>query len=193
MVGINNPRIPDSEVDAIFLDRWSPRSFDPSPLSEEQIAMLFEAARWSPSCFNEQPWLFCYATDDRERRRFSMALVEKNRFWADRAPLLMFLLARKKFKGNEKTNRHAPFDAGAAWMALALQARRLGLYAHAMAGFRVDQAAEILEIEQTEYDVMAAIAVGRRYERDVLPEDLQRLEMPNQRRPSVEIARCYPL
>ncbi len=42
----------------MFLDRWSPRSFLPDPISEEDVATLFEAARWSPSCFNDQPWLF---------------------------------------------------------------------------------------------------------------------------------------
>ena len=56
-----NPRIPTVEVDAMFTDRWSPRSFDPEPLTQEQIMTMFEAARWAPSCFNEQLWLFRYA------------------------------------------------------------------------------------------------------------------------------------
>lgn len=186
-----NRRVPAAEVDAIFTDRWSPRSFDPLPLAQEQIDSLFEAARWAPSCFNEQPWLFCYAVDPAERERFAEALAEKNRRWASKAPLLLFLLARKTFAGSGKPNRHAPFDAGAAWMALALQARRRGLYAHAMAGFSVERAADILQVSLEEFDIMAAIAVGRHGDPDDLPEDLRAMENPNQRKPPEEVSRRF--
>ncbi|PLX80809.1 MAG: nitroreductase [Desulfuromonas sp.] len=193
MVEKLEPRVADVDVDAMFLDRWSPRSFDPPPVTEEQIATLFEAARWSPSCYNDQPWLFCYAVDSSERQRFLSALVEKNRLWAKRAPLLMFLLARKRFKRSGKPNRHAPFDAGSAWMALALQARSLGLFAHAMAGFNVERAAKILEVDRDEFEIMAAIAVGRIGDPDLLPDDLKRIEAPNQRKPANEVSRRYPI
>ncbi len=39
---------------------------------------LLEAARWAPSCYNEQPWLFIYAVSREDRERFAAALVEKN-------------------------------------------------------------------------------------------------------------------
>ena len=76
----------------------------------------------------------------------------------------MFILARRNFQKTGKENRHAPYDAGAAWMALALQARKLGLYAHAMAGFNLEKAYEVLGVSKEEYLVMAAIAVGRKTE-----------------------------
>jgi len=186
---VPNARHPEVEVDALFTDRWSPRAFDPTPLDDAQIAALFEAARWAPSCFNEQPWLFRYAVTDEERQRFLPALVEKNRAWAQHAPLLLFVLARRHFSANGKPNRHAVFDAGAAWMSLALQARRLGLYAHGMAGFSVEKALEILDVDGEEYEVMAAIAVGRRRDAAQLPEDLARVEFPNGRKPHAEVAR----
>ena len=135
-----NNRTPECEVDCIFTDRWSPRAFRSDPLPEHQIKSLFEAARWAPSCFNEQPWLFVYATGAEERRKFVSVLVEKNQRWASKCPLLMFVLTRRKFQEGGRENRHAPFDAGAAWVSLALQARRLGLYAHAMAGFNLEKA-----------------------------------------------------
>ncbi|MDD5708685.1 MAG: nitroreductase family protein, partial [Kiritimatiellae bacterium] len=124
----------------MFVDRWSPRAYLPEPIPEHQIRMLFEAARWAPSCFNEQPWLFVYATSEADRSRFAAALVEKNRAWAGIAPLLIFVLARRNFRQSGKQNRHAAFDSGAAWMSLALQARKLGLYAHGMAGFDINKA-----------------------------------------------------
>jgi len=184
-----NPRVPDSDVDPAFVDRWSPRAFSPDPIPAHQLAALFEAARWAPSCYNEQPWLFLYATTEEDRQAFASALVEKNRAWAARAPLLIFLATRKRFGSNNRPNRHAGFDAGAAWMSLALQARKLGLHAHAMAGFDVDRARTVLKLNEDEYDLMAAIAVGRRVGPDSLPEEYRPQEKPNNRKPAGEIAR----
>ena len=188
---IQNSRSTEAEVDCMFVDRWSPRAFLPDALPQHQIDALFEAARWAPSCYNEQPWLFIYATSAGARRLFASALVERNRSWAQRAPLLLFVLARRAFQTNGKANRHAAFDAGAAWMSLALQARRLGLYAHAMAGFDVKRAHEILGASEDEYDVLAAVAVGRRGDATQLPSDLQAIEKPNDRKPPAEIARAF--
>lgn len=190
----SNHRKPQTEVDSMFIDRWSPRAFISEPLSENQIQTLFEAARWAPSCFNEQPWLFLYASKPEDREIFASILVKKNQLWASRAPLLMFVLARRKFEMTGKENRHAPFDAGAAWMALALQARRLGLYAHAMAGFNLEKAYEVLGVSKEDYHIMAAIAVGRKGDAAQLPDDLRQMETPNDRKPSSEVAiQNYPL
>jgi len=184
-----NPRNPDAEIDSMFIDRWSPRAFKTVPLTQAQIDSLFEAARWAPSCFNEQPWLFIYAANEADRVRFIPALVEKNQVWAENASLLIFLLCRRNFSHNDKENRHAPFDAGAAWMSVALQARKLGLYAHAMAGFSREKAYEILNVPAEEYDVMAAIAVGYRAEPNNLPEPVAAAEKPSNRKEREEVAR----
>lgn len=182
-------RNPAAEIDSMFIDRWSPRAFDATPLSRQQLDSLFEAARWSPSCYNEQPWLFLFATSDEDRKRFLPVLMEANRVWANRAPLLMFLLCRKNFTFNGKANRHASFDAGAAWMALALQARKLGLHAHAMAGFSREKAYVVLGVPVEEYDIMAAIAVGRRAEPGVLPKEVAEKEVQSLRHPRGDMVR----
>ena len=183
-----NDRVAEVEVDSMFTDRWSPRSFLSEPLPEHQIMALFEAARWAPSCFNEQPWLFVYATEPEQRRKLVSVLVEKNQRWAAKCPLLMFILARRQFKEGARENRHAPFDAGSAWMSLALQARRQGLYAHAMAGFSLKKAYEVLGVSKEEYHIMAAVAVGRKGDADQLPQDLLAMESPNMRKPLAEVA-----
>lgn len=182
-------RNPVAEIDSMFIDRWSPRAFEPIPLTQQQIESLFEAARWAPSCFNAQPWLFLYAATPEDRERFLPALVEGNQSWARNASLLVFLLCRRHFRHNAQENRHAPFDAGAAWMSLALQARKMGLYAHAMAGFSREKAYEILKAPAEEYDVMAAIAVGYRADPAVLPEPVAARELPSDRLAWAEIAR----
>jgi len=184
-----NPRNPTADIDSMFIDRWSPRAFEPIPLTQTQIDSLFEAARWAPSCFNEQPWLFLYAAGETDRARFMQALVEKNQAWVKNASLLIYLLCRRNFSHNDQVNRHAPFDAGAAWMSLALQARKLGLYAHAMAGFNREKAYEILKVHAKEYDIMAAIAVGYRAEPGSLPELVAAAEKPSDRKIREEVAR----
>ncbi len=55
------PRRPTAPVDPLFVERWSPRAFDPRPIPRETLLSLFEAARWAPSARNEQPWLFLFA------------------------------------------------------------------------------------------------------------------------------------
>jgi nitroreductase len=189
-----NARTPDWDIDSMFVDRWSPRGFRSDPLTEREIQTLFEAARWAPSCFNEQPWLFVYATAPEQRQKLVACLMPKNQLWAGRAPLLMFVLARRKFQKTGQENRHAPFDAGAAWMALALQARKLGLYAHAMAGFSLDKAYDTLGLSRDDFLVMAAIAVGRLGDAAALPDDLRAMEAPNSRKPHAEVATdIFPL
>ncbi len=47
---INN-RVPEKQVDKMFTERWSPRAFLAKPVEEEKLLSLFEAAKWSPSCF----------------------------------------------------------------------------------------------------------------------------------------------
>jgi nitroreductase len=189
MIDRSNPRIPTVDVDSQFLDRWSPRAFEPTPLSDDQLAALFEAARWSPSCYNDQPWLFVYAVTDEDRARFAEALVPANQLWASRAPLLLFVLCRRRFAHNDQENRHAPFDTGAAWLALALQARKLGLHAHAMAGFSRQKAHENLGVPAEDYDIMAAVAVGRRGAAELLPPEVAAREQLSERKPLQEVAR----
>ncbi|HEY0136848.1 MAG TPA: nitroreductase family protein, partial [Nannocystis sp.] len=103
--------------------------------------------------------------------------------WAARAPLLLILIARRNFTHNNKPNRNAAFDAGAAWMSLALQAERLGLHTHAMAGFDTARAYSELGVDPEAYEALAAIAVGRRDEPETLPEPLRAREVPSGRNP----------
>ena len=186
---VPNNRVPDAAVNPMFLDRWSPRAFDPTPLPEEDIASLFEAARWAPSCFNEQPWMFLYGTSEEEKDTFLEILVEKNRIWAHSAPVLAVLFAKRTFAHGDRPNRWAELDCGAAWVSLALQARMMGLYAHGMAGFSQKKAYELLNVPEEEYEAMCAIAIGAYGDRDSLPAEMLEMEQPNGRKALSEVAR----
>jgi nitroreductase len=185
---IPNNRAPDAPVNPMFLDRWSPRAFDPTPLPEEDIASLFEAARWAPSCFNEQPWLFVYGTSEEERETFLEILVERNRLWARNAPVLAILFARRIFAHGGRLNRWAGLDCGAAWVSLAFQARLMGLYAHGMAGFSQPKAYELLNVPKEKYEAMCAIAIGAYGDINSLPDEIKETEQPNERKPLAEVA-----
>ncbi|MBN2172345.1 MAG: nitroreductase family protein [Candidatus Krumholzibacteriota bacterium] len=183
------PRRTEAAVDPMFPGRWSPRAFADEPLSDDALASLFEAARWAPSCNNEQPWLFVAAVTPEEKTRFAEALTAGNRVWAPRAGALIFVLARRQFARDGEPNRWAEFDCGAAWLSLALQARAMGLYAHAMAGFDAEKAREALGFPADEYAAVAAVAVGHRGDPGALPENLRRMERPNDRKPLAEVWR----
>jgi nitroreductase len=177
------PRIPEANVDPLFLTRWSPRAFADSEVSSAELDSLFEAARWSPSCFNEQPWLFLYARESEDRSLFLDLLMEGNRPWAGRAPVLAFVVARRQFRHNSKPNRWAGFDSGAAWMSLALAAHQCGLVTHAMGGFDQDRAYEVLQVPSEEFEIMAAMAIGHPGDAADLPEALREREEPSSRNP----------
>jgi nitroreductase len=157
--------------------RWSPLAFADRPVEPEKLQSLFEAARWSPSCFNEQPWRFIVCTRENpgDHRRFVECLVEGNVPWAQHAPVLMLSVAKRTFSHNGKPNRHAWHDVGLAVENLILQATALGLFAHQMGGYDAAKARAAFGIPE-DYEPVAAIAVGYPGEADRLPAALQERE-----------------
>ncbi len=182
-----NQRTSDYPIDPIFLDRWSPRAYDDQPLSDGDVMTLLEAARWAPSSYNSQPARLLYAKRGTPHwDKFLDLLVPFNRSWAERAGLIVVIVSNSLMlpPGQDKpvpSHSHS-FDAGAAWMSLALQATKMGLQAHGMVGFDMDRAFAELNVPQG-YRVEAMIAVGRPGDKSVLPEGLQAREQPNGREP----------
>lgn len=140
--------------------RWSPRAFDDRAIEPEKLRILFEAARWAPSSYNEQPWRFLVATKEQKTDydRLFACLVEGNQKWAYRAPALLLSVATLQFEDGSP-NRHALHDTGMAVENLVVQATALGLVVHQMAGFRIDQARTDCKIP-VGYEPVAMIAVG---------------------------------
>lgn len=181
-------RLPGADVDPAFLQRWSRRSISGTPLPETLVRSLFEAARWAPSASNSQPWLFVYANELESLARGRALLKDTNARWAIKAPLLVFVFARKVHPETGKALRTSAFDTGAAWFSLALQAQRLGLVTRAMGGIHHDKAYEAFGVPEADFESMAAIAVGYPAAREELPSDLAEREVPSQRKPQHEFA-----
>ena len=182
----------DHPIDPLLLERWSPRAFDGSLVQQEDLDTMLEAARWAPSAFNSQPWRILYAhRGDSHWQMFLDALVPYNRDWAQHSAVLVYFLS-DTLPFTDKSGEPSPslthsYDAGAAWMLLALQAWRMGYYAHGMSGIDLDLAREALEVPDR-YLINAAAAIGRQGDPSTLNEKLRAREVPSGRKPVADFA-----
>lgn len=182
----------EHSIDPIFTERWSPRSFVPQAMSDADLMKMLEAARFAPSASNMQPWRFVYAhRGTPEFDKILSVLIDFNSAWARNASVLMLIFSQKTTKardtGEEKPAYSHAFDAGAAWMSLALQAHLLGYHAHAMGGVLHDKAMEIFNVPAS-YRLEVAVAIGTKGEKEQLPEHLLVREAPSDRKPLSELA-----
>lgn len=184
---IKEYRKPNYPIQPIFLNRWSPRSMTGEEMSDEELMPLFEAARWAPSSYNNQPWRFIYAKRNTpEWKTLFDLLVEANQNWTKNAAVLIVVISHNTFEHNNKPAKTHSFDTGSAWMNLALEASSRGYVAHGMEGFDFEKARKNLSVPQN-YNVEAMVAIGKRAPKEKLPPELQKREMPSERKPLSEI------
>lgn len=141
--------------------RYSAYAFADKPVEMEKLKIMFEAARWAASSFNEQPWRFIVATkaDPEAYSKALGCLVEANQGWAKAAPVLVLTAAKQDFTKNSKPNRVAQHDLGQAAAHMALQAAELGLVIHQMAGVEQDKVVSAYGVPDG-YTAETAIAIG---------------------------------
>jgi len=110
-------------------------------------------------------------------------LVDFNRGWAHKAPVLILTLAHIKFEKDGRPNRHAFYDLGQAAANLTLHATALGLTTRQMAGFNAEAARERLAVPEG-WEPVSVIALGYPGDPDSLTEKLRQREIaPRQRKP----------
>ena len=175
-------RIPEYAVHDLIVGRWSPRAMTPDDIEHDKLMSLFEAARWAPSSYNNQPWRFVYAKRGTPAfDAFLNLLVDFNKQWAQHAGALVVVISKNDFEKIEKPSRTHAFDTGAAWQNIALQGHALGLVVHGMEGFSYANAKELLQIPEG-YTVQAMFAVGKPGKKENLPEELQEREEKSDRK-----------
>jgi nitroreductase len=179
-------REPAFSVDPQFIERWSPRAFTGEAIPEEALMSMLEAARWSPSANNSQPWRFSYARKGEAAwDRFLDFLMDSNRAWAREAGALVIVISKTQYvtasHAEPRFTRTHSFDTGAAALAFQLQAMKLGFHAHPMGGIHQDKIRADLGLPDEGFVIEAAIAVGRKAEADTLPEKLKEREVPSAR------------
>ncbi len=168
---MNGMREHNSIANEMFIERWSSRKYDGSTLTQNEINTLMEAARFAPSSYNEQPWLFYYGKTKEEKKAMFDLLSEGNRGWVQHAGFFGYIVSKRAFTKTKEHNKNYAFDAGSAWMSLALQAHLMGLNAHGMSGFDHDAVYDVLGVNKDEYEVLAAFAVGRVAKKDKETEE----------------------
>lgn len=171
----------------IILNRWSPRAMSGEPITDQELMTLFEAARWAPSSFNNQPWRFIYANRSSIHwDKLYNLLVPANQSWAKNAAVLVVIVSHNNFEYNNTPSRTHSFDTGSAWENLALQGHANGLVVHGMEGFDYERAKKELLVPD-DYTVEAMCAIGKPGSLDVLPPELQKKEEPSDRKPISEL------
>jgi nitroreductase len=181
------PAATDHPVHELIARRWSPYAFADRPVSAADLCSLFEAARWAPSSFNEQPWSYVVATRDNpeEFGRLLSCLVEGNQAWAKAAPVLALGCTSLKFVRNGQPNAAAVHDLGLASGALVFEATARGLAVHQMIGILPERAREIYQIPEG-VQAVTGLALGYAGDPAMLPPKLS--ERDATRRPRKPLA-----
>lgn len=171
----------------LIQNRRSKRAYRPDTITPEKIDSLFEAARWSPSGMNEQPWVYTYATREQPElwQKIFEPLNDSNKVWAVHAPLLVVAMIRKNHERNGQPNGSARYDLGAANALLSIQAESLGINVHQMGGFNKQKAVENLNIPDT-HEPVVIMAIGYPGDPDILPENLKLREVAPRQRHQVD-------
>jgi nitroreductase len=168
------PAVTDHPVHELIAARWSPYALADRPVSPEDLRSLFEAARWAPSSYNEQPWSYLVATRDNteEYERLLSCLVEGNRTWAKAAPVLALGCTSLNFARDGRPNAAAVHDLGLASANLVLEATARGLAVHQMIGILPERAREVYAIPAG-VQPLTGLAIGYAGDPAALPENLR--------------------
>jgi len=172
-----------------LISQWfSPRAYAERSVTDEELELLMEAARWAPSSMNEQPWRFLVTRNGGEGHAALLAtLNHSNAIWADKAPVLTLVMASRNLHRLGQENHHARHDVGAAVALLTLQAAALGMGIHQLGGFDPQKAREVFAIPD-ELDLISVLAIGFPGLPHQLPENLRiREEARSPRKPLAEI------
>jgi len=175
---------PDHPILDVLKKRWSPYVFSDKPVSPADLQSIFEAARWAPSSYNEQPWSYIVATKEQsdEFAKVLSCLVEGNQAWAKNAFALGLGVITHNFKLNGKPNKAAAHDLGLASSDLVTEATSRGLYVHQMIGVVPDKAREVFQIPEGS-EALTWLAIGYRGDPSTVPDALrQRDESTRQRK-----------
>ena len=175
----------DYPIHTLLAERWSPYAFADRPVAADDLSSLFEAARWSASSYNEQPWSYIVATKENpdQFKQLLACLTEGNQIWAKNAPVLVLGIASLKFTLNHEDNRAAVHDLGSATSNLAVEATVRGLFVHQMIGIFPDKARHLFGIPQ-DLEAWTGLAIGYPGDPTRLPDALKQRDLtPRQRKP----------
>lgn len=177
----------DAPILDVLAERWSTRVFDAeTPIDEEALRSALEAARWTPTGMNHQPWRMILARRGGEAHaKVVSALMGFNQAWAPAAGALLVVLAENETAEGD-ARPWALYDAGQAAAHFTVQAHAEGLATHQMGGFVADDLRAAFDIDPRLTPV-TVIAVGALGDIDAAEEGLRQRELaPRERRTVAE-------
>jgi len=146
----------------VFERRYSCRSFDPSPLDQDTLEAILEAARWAPSGGNLQPWRFVVVLD--LDRRLGLATAAHGQGFLGQAPAVITVCAvpeeSVKHYGRRGRELYCLQDTAAAAQNILLAATEQNLGSCWVGAFDEAVAARVLELPRN-WRPVALIALGR--------------------------------
>ena len=171
----------------LLAERWSPRAFLEKPVEKEKLQKIFEAARWSASCFNEQPWRFIVGEKEQGQvfDKLYETLSENNKLWCRAVPVLVSVIGRTAFSHNDQPNKWYQYDLGQSAVHITVQAMAEGLHVHQMAGFDKEKVRKAFGIPEN-FDPLTMIAIGYIGDPETLPEKFKTTELSERSRKNPE-------
>jgi nitroreductase len=172
------PTLSTYPIQPLIADRWSPYAFDDRRVAKEDLVALLEAARWSASAANEQPWSYFVATRDEpaEFARLLSCVEDVNLPWAKFAAVLMLGCARLTLERTGEPYETAEHDLGLASANLVFEATARGLGVHQMIHIHRDLARRLYQIPEGVKPV-AGLAVGYAGGGERLPDALRKEDL----------------
>ncbi|MCL2103335.1 MAG: nitroreductase family protein [Syntrophorhabdaceae bacterium] len=128
-------------------------------MERDKIERMLEAARWSPSCANSQPWRFVVVERDAPERAAFEESLDVGNSWARRAPVLIVAGAFQPEGLKVESREYLFLDAGLALMSLIYRGADQGLMVHPMAGWKDAPLRAALGIPDS-FLPMAVVSVG---------------------------------
>lgn len=183
---MKGPAPVEVKIETLLSDRRSPYAIDPNKgVSEGDMRALMEAARWSASAYNAQPWRYVVGVKGRSDdvwQQIHDVLADGNKPWTANAPVLVLTVVNRVFAHNGKANQAAEHDMGLASAQLTVEATARNLVVHQMVGINFDDANAAFSVQEPEA-VFTALAIGYQADASVITDDYaQRDAEPRQRK-----------
>lgn len=181
----------DAQTDRALLKeikkRWSPRAFSSRSVDKNILIDIIEAARWSASGYNEQPWRFIVGIKGKGAawQKIYEALMDMNQLWCRNAPVLLLMTAKKTFTHNGSPNPWYQYDLGQTAAYISMQAMKNEIYVHQLGGLDTKKAQESFNIPE-DFEALTAMALGYLGNADDLPQNLKEMELRERTRKGLE-------
>ncbi|MGE5700302.1 MAG: thioesterase family protein [Deltaproteobacteria bacterium] len=176
------------EFRKLIAARRSLRAFADRPVEPGKIERMLDAARWSPSSANRQPWRFVVVEKGDSRRPLLEGALDPGNSWAKRAPVLIVSGARREDGSVVESREYYLHDTGLATMSLLYRGADQGLLVHPMAGWKEGPLKAALSMPD-DFRPIAVVAVGYPGRREDLDEETRKKdERPRVRKETGEIA-----